>query len=360
MKRTKYKLLFGSIALLFLLNACAVGPRAVGTPGLTADGNIVYVAFQQYVYAVDTTSGIGASYDWQYPVTGNAKVVFYAPPEVSQDAIYVGDLANVFHKLNKENGAEIWSFNEGKGWFIGKAKASEETIFAQSSDRSLYALSTNGSLIWKFESDQSNWAQPVVNKNDVFIASMDHFIYSLDVSNGSENWRKEMSGAIASAPVFDETNDQLYVGSLGRKIVALNVQDGSEIWAYPSDDSIGSIWATPILKDEQLIFVDEKGKIFSLDAASGTLNWSADAGGDVMAGLLALEDGFLVALEDGNVIGYNYEGSRSSLFFQVDGEIYSTPVFADGVIVIATIKGESLLYGYDLNGKQVFSFKPGR
>lgn len=360
MKKSKYLIFLASMALVFLLSACTMGPRAIGTPGLSADGSMVYVAYQQYVYAVDTNSGIGAVQNWRFPSAGNAKVVFYAPPEVTQDSVFVGDLANSFHKLNKDNGTEIWSFNGGKGWFIGKAKTTNEIVLAQSSDRNLYALSANGSLLWKYETNQSNWAQPVINGDSVYLGSMDHKIYALDITDGEMLWEKEMSGAIASAPVFDENLNQLYVGSLGRKLVALDAKSGDEVWSFPADDSIGSIWASPIIKDSQVIFVDETGKIFSLDTVSGEKNWTGDAGGDVMAGLLPLENEFLVALENGNVIGYSYSGSRTSLFFQVDGEIYSTPVIADEVIVVATIKSDSLLYGYDLDGKQVFSFTPGR
>ena len=55
----KSKIMFISVIAVtaLLLSACTMGPRAVGTPGLSADGDVVYVAYQQYVYAVDAKTG---------------------------------------------------------------------------------------------------------------------------------------------------------------------------------------------------------------------------------------------------------------------------------------------------------------
>jgi outer membrane protein assembly factor BamB len=359
MKKSKYLLTTVAIAFVLLISSCAMGPRAVGTPGLSVDEDMVYVAYQQFMYAVDASSGIGAIQSWKYPSQGSTNVVFYAPPEVTEDGVYVGDLANTFHKLDKENGVEIWSLSEAKGWFIGQAKVKDEIILAQSSDRTLYALTSNGSIKWQFANEYAFWAQPVVDEGRVYLGSMDHKLYALDLDSGDLIWEKELKGAVVSAPIFDANLNRLYVGTLGREMVALDIKDGEEVWSYPAGDSISSIWTTPILHDGQVIFVDETGKIFSLDTQKGELLWNADAGGDVMAGLLALDDSFLVALESGMVLGYSYEGARTSLFFQVDGEVYTTPVNANGTIVVAAINGDSLLYGYDLEGKQVFSFKSG-
>jgi len=115
MKIKKFLITGVFVTMALVLSACAMGPRAVGTPGLTAEGDVVYVSYMQYVYAVNAQTGIEV---WRYPAKGSAQVMFYAPPTVTDDAVFVGDLANKFHKLNKTTGAALWTFEGAKGLFI--------------------------------------------------------------------------------------------------------------------------------------------------------------------------------------------------------------------------------------------------
>ena len=47
--------------------------------------------------------------------------VFYARPLITDDAVYIGDFENSFHKLDLETGTEKWSFTDAKGYFTGQA-----------------------------------------------------------------------------------------------------------------------------------------------------------------------------------------------------------------------------------------------
>jgi len=356
MKRKNIIFIIVTIALALVLSSCTMGPRAVGTPGLTAGEDTVYLAFQQYVYSVNSESG---TEEWRYPSKGNIQVVFYAPPEVDGDALYVGDLANKFHKLNSATGVEVWTFDQAKGWFIGKAKAAGDIILAPSSDRSLYALDDSGSLMWKFSKDFALWGQPVVVGDSVYFGSLDHKVYALNLQTGEPLWEVQLSGAINASPLFDPETGLLYVGSLGKEMVAINAESGKISWSYPEDGTISSVWATPILQEGQLIFADETGKIISLDPKTGSFNWTIEAGAKMMGGLLAIEGGFVTVMEDGTVRAFDYE--RNPLWTRtINGELYTTPVLSNDVIVIAAFKSDSLLYGFDQNGNQIWSYQPAK
>ena len=356
MKRKNIIFIIVTIALALVLSSCTMGPRAVGTPGLTAGEDTVYLAFQQYVYSVNSELGTEV---WRYPSKGNIQVVFYAPPEVDGDALYVGDLANKFHKLNSATGAEVWTFDQAKGWFIGKAKAAGDIILAPSSDRSLYALDDSGSLMWKFSKDFALWGQPVVVGDSVYFGSLDHKVYALNLQTGEPLWEVQLSGAINASPLFDPETGLLYVGSLGKEMVAINAESGKISWSYPEDGTISSVWATPILQEGQLIFADETGKIISLDPKTGSFNWTIEAGAKMMGGLLAIEGGFVTVMEDGTVRAFDYE--RNPLWTRtINGELYTTPVLSNDVIVIAAFKSDSLLYGFDQNGNQIWSYQPAK
>lgn len=339
------------ITMMLILSACAMGPRAVGTPGMTADGGNVYVSYMQYVYAVNAKTGVEV---WRYPAKGSAQIMFYAPPIVTEDAVYVGDLANKFHKLNKTTGAELWTFTGAKGWFIGQAVVSTDTVYAASSDRFIYALdSANGTLKWKFETSHQNWSQPILVSEEIVVASLDHSVYALD-KTGSLLWQTELNGAIVGSPITDEKSEKVYVGTIGQAFYALDAKSGKVIWQF---DTKSSLWSAPLITEGTLLICDEAGAVYSIDPDTGKALWSTDVGGKVMGGLLAVDGGFVVVTEDSTVRAFDLD--RNPLWTRtVSGELYTTPVKTAENIIVAAIKGDNLLFGFSLTGNQEWVFKP--
>jgi outer membrane protein assembly factor BamB len=351
MKIKKFLITGVFVTMALILSACAMGPRAVGTPGLTAEGDVVYVSYMQYIYAVNAQTGVEI---WRYPAKGSAQVVFYAPPTVTEDAVYVGDLANKFHKLNKTTGTALWTFEGAKGWFIGQAVISGDTVYASSSDRFIYAIdSTNGSLKWKFETGHQNWSQPIVVSNEIVLASLDHSVYALDMQ-GKKLWQTELNGAIVGSPITDETNEKIYVGTIGQSFYALDAKTGKVTWQF---DTKSSLWSAPLFAEGTLLICDEAGTVYSIDPITGKALWTTEVGGKVMGGLLAIDGGFIVVTEDSTVRAFDFD--RNPLWTRtVSGELYTTPVQTAENIIIAAIKGDNLLYGFDLIGNQEWVFKP--
>jgi outer membrane protein assembly factor BamB len=351
MKIKKFLITGVFVTMALILSACAMGPRAVGTPGLTAEGDVVYVSYMQYIYAVNAQTGVEI---WRYPAKGSAQVVFYAPPTVTEDAVYVGDLANKFHKLNKTTGTALWTFEGAKGWFIGQAVISGDTVYASSSDRFIYAIdSTNGSLKWKFETGHQNWSQPIVVSNEIVLASLDHSVYALDMQ-GKKLWQTELNGAIVGSPITDETNEKIYVGTIGQSFYALDAKTGKVTWQF---DTKSSLWSAPLFAEGTLLICDEAGTVYSVDPITGKALWTTEVGGKVMGGLLAIDGGFIVVTEDSTLRAFDFD--RNPLWTRtVSGELYTTPVQTAENIIIAAIKGDNLLYGFDLIGNQEWVFKP--
>ena len=351
MKIKKFLITGVFITMVLILSACAMGPRAVGTPGMTAEGDVVYVSYMQYVYAVNAKTGIEV---WRYPAKGSPQVMFYAPPIVTEDAVFVGDLANEFHKLNKTTGAELWTFAGAKGWFIGQAVVSGDTVYASSSDRYIYAIdSINGTLKWKYETGHQNWSQPIVVSDEIIVASLDHSVYALDMT-GSLLWQTELNGAIVGSPTTDENNEKVYVSTIGQAFYALEAKTGNVTWQF---DTKSSLWSAPLIAEGVLLIVDEAGTIYSVDPNTGKALWTTEVGGKVMSGLLAIDGGFVVVTEDGSVRAFDLD-RNPSWTRTISGELYTTPVKTTENIVVAAIKGDNLLFGFDLTGNQEWVFKP--
>ncbi|MGV7975836.1 MAG: PQQ-binding-like beta-propeller repeat protein [Anaerolineaceae bacterium] len=357
MKKPLVKIILIFIISAALLAGCAMGPRAESAPGLSADENAVYVSYMQHIYKVDTKAGTEL---WRYPATGSVQVVLYAPPLLHESSVFVGDLANKFHRLDAASGSETWSFTEADGWFQAKAATNGDVIVAPSSDRNVYALNADGTLKWKYSGEFGYVAEPIILENSVIVAGLDHNLVSLNLESGEQQWITTLKGAMIAAPAYDPASGSLFVGSLGNEMLSIDSKTGKVNWTYGENGEISPIYATPILVGESLIFADESGKVFALDPATGSVEWTLDAGGETVAGILPLEESFVIALEKGELRAYKL-ADRTPLWTRtLDGKLYTTPVVSADKIVVAVTKGQTLLQAFDLAGNPVWSFTPAK
>ncbi len=350
MKKTHILLIVIFAGLTLTLSACVPGPRVTGAPGVTLDEDMTYVGFANFVYALDNQSG---SVEWQYPQGRDNQIVFFAQPLVVDDGVYIGDVANNFYKLDRENGEMVWTFSGAKGYFVGKAAEHDGVIYAPSNDGALYALDANGELLWKFATGHYLWAQPLIANNTIYQASMDHTLYALTLG-GEEKWSIELAGAIVNVPAISDDGNVIYVGSLGNEIVALDAEDGDILWRYETEDSI---WGAPLLHEGNLFFADSGGNLYALSDDGSSALWQEEYEGAVVGGLTAIGDGFAMATEQGVVKAFDFDGKplwESTL----DGEIYQSPVVQGENLVVGTINGDKLVYAFNLSGVQLWSKTP--
>lgn len=350
MKKSHYLIIAVFLGLTFILSACVPGPRTVGSPGLSVSGENVFVSYSSFVYSLDIESG---SVDWHFPDEADNQVVFYAPPLVTEEFVYVGDLANNFHKIDIETGQAQWTFSGAKGFYIGQAAEEGGTVYAPSNDGSLYAINADGELLWSFETGHYLWSQPQLTEDGIYFGSMDHFVYGLS-KNGDQLWSMEMGGAVIGSPVLSEDGTVLYVGSVGNEMVAMDTSSGDLLWTLETEDSV---WGRGILADGRLYFADSGGTLYALNPADGMPLWQTEFSGSVVGGLTAITDGFVLATEEGLVKAFNFDGSpkwESSLA----GEIFQAPAVNDDFILAGTVNGENLVYAFNLSGVQLWSTTP--
>jgi outer membrane protein assembly factor BamB len=353
MKKSRTLLLIVFVALALLLSACVPGPRVVGTPGVTLSDEMVYVSYQNFVYGINPESG---SVNWHYPEEANNQVVFYAQPTVDEDFLYVGDLANNFHKLNAETGEAEWTFADGRGFYMGKAAVEDGIVYTPSNDGRLYALDSDGNLLWSFKTGHYIWAQPQINDEAVFVGSMDHFVYALS-KDGQELWSVEMNGAIVGSPQLSDDGSRLFVGSIAGEMIALDTQRGQVVWAFDSDGDLESVWGKPLFTDGMLYFADSAGQLFALNAETGLPEWQTEFAGSVVGGINAIVDGFVLATSSGLVKAYNFDSSPK-WEATLEGESFQEPAANQEMLVAGTINGENLLYGFNSTGVQLWSTTP--
>lgn len=297
-------------------------------------------------------------------------------PSVVDGRVYTSTINSTVYALDAATGETQWSTEAGWGGMTADVAVDNDTVFT--AHRSLSAFDADtGDRNWQYEDGVGpNHGSVAVGDGTVFAPgpsdgwSVDA-IHAVDVETGEAEWTYQRDDAsfAGAAPVLadgrlylnDEGNDALY---------GLDADTGQEAWTLPLDSSL---WAAPTVW-EGTVYVsgglDDTWGLHAVDAATGEVEWSYDAGyplyeptvadGTVYAG--AQEDQ-LIALDattgdevwtsdapEGSILtpptvagGVVYAGSSSDAVYAIDAatgsELWSEPALDTHFATAPTVSG---------------------
>ena len=354
--KTKLLLITSLLILAVSLSACTSSSVASSWPGLTVDAknDTAYLAYNQYVYAIDLTTGMQK---WKFPEKGKAGQVFYAAPVLTSDGqLIVGSYNHMLYSLNPETGlVNAWNFKANHR-IIASPLAAETAIYAPIADGKLFALDANFREIWSkpFSAKGAIWAQPAPDGecNCIFVASMDHHLYAVDTRSGSILWERDLGGALVGTPA-SSPDGKLYVGSFNSEMFTIDKMTGTIIGS-PFKTG-GWVWAGPALSDGRLYFGDLKGNFYVLNTQDGTSKLTPLEGA-ILSTPLVISDTVYVTTEAGHLYTMDKEGKAIKPIITIDGKLQAPPVIYKDLILVTSAKSDSYLIALDADGKQVWAF----
>lgn len=363
------KLLLISLVLLgaVLLSACGGAVRGTTWPGLTADETTAYLADLPFVYGINLSDGKEA---WRFSDPDDNRAQFYAAPVLTTDGLLIVGSAGGKHILyaldprdlitngNFKNPAVEWTFSGAGGSWVASPLVVEKTLFAPNADGNLYVFNLGDGQSQKqpvatVELGGRLWAQPVTDGERVYVTSLDHSIYAVDAKTYKIVWHEDISAAIPGSPAIGP-DGKLYVGSLASQLEQFDPGTGQHRSVL---DTEYWIWSTPVLDGNELYFGDLKGYFYSFDTTTGGLSWSVQPDGAITANALLQNDHLLLATESGNLYAIGRDGTPL-WFEEVGGKIYTTPVVAGDLILVAPLGADFYLAALDSNGRRVWAFTP--
>src|SRR5512135_2591665 len=285
--------LFSLIAVgALLLSACATSTTQ-SWPGLAADAQRAYLASGSFVYGVRISDGTKL---WQYPAQGGVQH-FYASPAVTPDGIVLVGSAGSddgLMALDGATGLAKWQvpFVASDRW-IAAPLVVGSTVYAINNNGTLYALSlTDGTKQWSLKLGGEMWAAPTTNGKLIFINSLDHNLYAVDPSTQKLAWKLALDGASPSASSVSTDGSTLYTGSFAKKIFAVDAAAGTVRWSAAVKDWI---WGTPAILGTNIFAADISGNLYSFGTADGKdAAPSLQPDGPITASPLVLANGVAV------------------------------------------------------------------
>lgn len=362
--RKKFVLVFVVLLGALLLSACAGGPVHGSTwPGLAADGDTAYLADGPFLYAISVRDGKEI---WRYPGQDNSNgdFAFYSTPAITVDGlVIVGSASNNdalvaldSNRIGNNNApAEAWRFTGARDHWRATPLVLEDKVFAVNSDGNLYVLNLqDGRMLKEVNLDGRLWAQPTTDGERVYVTSLDHSVIAIDANTYAILWHEDLGGAVPGSAVLGE-DGTLYVGSLASRLEQFDPATGTHEAIVEAENWV---WSTPTLDGDTLYFSDVDGNFYSVDTATGNVNWTVKPDGPITASPLIRDEYIFLATESGSVYAVDRDGAVL-WSEEVGGKIYTTPVAAGDVILVAPLETEFYLAALDKNGRQVWTYTPG-
>jgi outer membrane protein assembly factor BamB len=155
------------------------------------------------------------------------------------------------------------------------------------------------------------YSSPAVAAGVAFVGSTDGNLYAVDIVSGAQKWKFEAKSRITSSPAL--AGGLVYFGAYNGNFYAVNAADGQLKWKFQTagerrysgthlhgsqpaaetmPDPFDFYLSSPTIWKGAVFFGNGDGNVYSLNAASGAMNWKFKTG-DVVHASPAISDGAL-------------------------------------------------------------------
>lgn len=172
----------------------------------------------------------------------------------------------------------LWSQNLGAGHeFLRLAlrpAGDGSNLYAASRDGRVYSLDpASGRENWRVDLDVGLSAGPGVGGGLVVVLSNNGEVITLEATDGAERWRAKIDGESLATPAIAAGN--VIVQTVDNRLRALDSYTGSERWTLIRDMPLLTMRGTtsPIVLGSNVITGFDNGRLVAVDIDSGEIEW---------------------------------------------------------------------------------------
>jgi hypothetical protein len=152
-------------------------------------------------------------------------------------------------------------------------------IFVGSSDRVLWAIDSNGRVLWKRAFAESIDAEPTLDalRDEIYVTTAGGQLHALRASDGEPRFSAELGASVSKPGVLSA--DALYVVTDGDGVFAVSRKDGSVLWRYQRETRAGlkvTGHAGLLSSEQRLITGFSDGSVVALAKGDGRALWAVD------------------------------------------------------------------------------------
>jgi eukaryotic-like serine/threonine-protein kinase len=281
------------------------------------------------------------------------------------------------YALHGRTGGLLWSADVGapiSASLLLLPPPEGDTVVVGDLDGTLHAFDASGNRLWatRLDGPISAWAAFLGPPEDgsvpgprpmqldpgerIYVGTETGTLYSLNPNDGSIAFAVSLDGPIASSPVvirgFASSDDppKVFVGTTAGTLYSLFADDGTEVWSLGLG---GAITGTPAvgspraIGDPNIFVGDEAGTVSAIGEVDGrpTPQWTVTLGAAVHTSP-ALANGVLyVGANDSQLHALDALSGRELFSSDPITMTRSSPLIADGMVVVGTTHGEIVTFG---------------
>lgn len=195
-------------------------------------------------------------------------------------------------------------------------------------------------LEWIFKTKNAVKSTPIAGENKVFVSSMDHCLYALEIHSGKEIWRFEADEAFEASPAYH--NGAVYIGSNRGTFYAVNAQTGQLLWSCKTDGKItgsANIAVHPKTEQTLVIFGSYDNNLYAADAADGRIVFKYAAQNYINGAVAAAQGTAVFGSCDANLYLVPLDAPEKSRTIDAGSYVAANPVIFEGVVYAGNYDG---------------------
>lgn len=270
---------------------------------------------------------------------------------VGESLVLVATSNGVVVALSSADGVEKWR-KDVRGEVLAAPQASRGIVIVQTYDGRLIGMAAeSGEQLWVYTSDTPlltlrGTATPVIENGIVYTGFATGKLVAIDITNGNLIWDRPVAIAKGQAEIdrivdIDASplvsSNRVFAASFNGNLFAFLKRDGRPLWRFDT-----SSYREVAEGFKNIYVVDEKSRLFAVDAESGEQRWEQSALLNRQLSAPVVFAGFLVVAD--------YEG-HIHVMSQIDGSIIGrTKIDGSGVRVPMRVV-DNMLYVYSNKGQ---------
>ncbi|MFK5987104.1 MAG: outer membrane protein assembly factor BamB [Pseudomonadota bacterium] len=232
---------------------------------------------------------VSLSTQWSKDVgAGNDEAFVRLYPAISGTTISLIDRDGMLSGLDRFSGKILWQ-KDLEMTITGGLGVTDNFLFTSNDNAELIALDIEtGEQLWKKTLSSISLSKPLVSGDVLVVRTLDGKLYGLLKENAEQIWIYDRGVPVLtfrgnSSPVIGG-EELVFTGFDSGKVAAIGLQHGRLLWettaAVPRGRSdierMVDIDGDPILVGRSLFVVTINGRVVSIDAITGKLNWARD------------------------------------------------------------------------------------
>ena len=287
-----------------------------------SNGRIVFQADKNKEKAISSVPYISVNKWTHLGVTYNSSYLrdtkdIETISEKIDDPIAVASIKDDLPKLEIEKLEQsTWQYSTSGNVIMPPVIGSDGTIYFGSDDKYFYALNSDGTFKWKFQTNGAIRTQPLLHNGIVYFGSRDKYLYALRTTAGNDQsgvvykpgdliWKFEVKSFIDSSPILSIDKKKIYFGSHDNHLYSVCIEDfelnnqtykqGAKYWEFMTNGVINSkpaVSINPLTQQEEILVGSHDNYLYSFKS-DGILNWKYKTDGEIHSSPIVgtLDDG---------------------------------------------------------------------